>query len=148
MIEHSLKRKLNSFPTLTNKDNKKLHDLVDILSEVESAMVNPSCSTLLSYFNSSSGVSPIVSKIPYSLQDKWVTRASTYKHARDVSYPPFTIFIKFIKEMCEIRNDPAFSQSMNNQANNKQSKQRLLLERLIFNLKTWYVVCCIRLDTH
>lgn len=34
MIEHSLKRKLNSFPTLINKDAKKLYDLLDILTEI------------------------------------------------------------------------------------------------------------------
>jgi hypothetical protein len=36
-----MKRKLNSFPTLTNKDNVKLYDLLDILTEIESVMLNP-----------------------------------------------------------------------------------------------------------
>jgi hypothetical protein len=33
-----MKRKLNLFPTLTNKDNVKLYDLLDILTEIESVM--------------------------------------------------------------------------------------------------------------
>jgi hypothetical protein len=32
-------RKLNLFPTLTNKDNVKLYDLLDILTEIESVML-------------------------------------------------------------------------------------------------------------
>jgi hypothetical protein len=41
MVESAMKRKLNSFPTLTNKDNVKLYDLLDILTEIESVMLNP-----------------------------------------------------------------------------------------------------------
>ena len=35
MVEHSLKKRLVGFPTLTNKDPSKLYDLVDILLEIE-----------------------------------------------------------------------------------------------------------------
>ena len=70
MVESAIKRKLNSFPTLTNKDNVKLYDLLDILTEIESVMLNPQYATLLSYYNSSSGVIPIVSKLPHFLQEK------------------------------------------------------------------------------
>lgn len=59
MVE-AIKHKLNSFPRLGNKENKKLYELVDIMIEIESLMENPHYSTLLSYFNSSSGVSPII----------------------------------------------------------------------------------------
>ena len=59
MVESAMKRKLHLFPTLTNKDNVKLYDLLDI---IESVMLNPQYATLLSYYNSSSGVIPIVSK--------------------------------------------------------------------------------------
>ena len=41
MVESAMKRKLNSFPTLTNNDNVKLYDLLDILTEIESVMLNP-----------------------------------------------------------------------------------------------------------
>jgi len=70
MVESAMKRKLNSFPTLTSKDNVKLYDLLDILTEIESVMLNPQYATLLSYYNSSSGVIPIVSKLPHFLQEK------------------------------------------------------------------------------
>lgn len=93
-------------------------------------MINPSCSVLLSYFNSSSGVAPIVSKLPYSLQDKWATRASTYKRTNEVPYPPFKYFVQFVKEMCEIRNDPAFNQfSVNNSSYKPQASTLKVISR-------------------
>ena len=39
MVESAMKRKLNSFPTLTNKNNVKLYDFLDILTEIESCYV-------------------------------------------------------------------------------------------------------------
>ena len=43
---------LNVFPNLTNKNNAKLFDLVDMLNDVELTMANPQYTVLLSYFNS------------------------------------------------------------------------------------------------
>ena len=45
------------------------------------------------YFDSSSGIRPIVGKLPYGLQEKWTTRASTYKSRHDVPFPPFILQI-------------------------------------------------------
>jgi hypothetical protein len=39
--------------------------------EIESLMANPQYTVLLSYFNSSSGVLPIINKLPYNIQEKW-----------------------------------------------------------------------------
>ena len=71
MIESALKGKLDSFPNLTNKDSSKLYDLVDILTEIESAMSNPKCVLLLSYFNSSTGVlfTPRNYRHPYRISE-------------------------------------------------------------------------------
>ena len=66
-------------------------------------------STLLAYFDSSSGVGPIVQKLPYGLQEKWTTQAYKYKKTHNVSFPPFTFFVNFIKDMSAVRNDPAFA---------------------------------------
>ena len=108
MVESALKRKIVTFPTITNKDCVKLYDLLDILTEVESVMLNPKYATLLSYYNSSSGVTPIVAKLPHFLQEKWTTQASSYKKFHNLAFPPFKFFVSFIRDMCEIRNDPAF----------------------------------------
>ncbi|CAC5421662.1 unnamed protein product [Mytilus coruscus] len=92
MVERALKRKLHAFHTITNKDCVKLYDLLDILTEIESSMLNPKYTTLLSYYNSSSGINPIVAKLPYFLQEKWTTHASSYKKSHKIAFPPFSLF--------------------------------------------------------
>lgn len=108
MVDHDIKQKLQLFPTITHKDNTKLYDLVDILIQIESAMTNLKCDICLSYFNSSTGVLPIVAKLPFSLQYKWTSHAAGYKIRNDVEFPPFSFVVDSIREMCEIRNDPGF----------------------------------------
>lgn len=108
LIEASLKTKLANFPKLGNKDYKKLYDLTDILSEIECTKADVRYASLLSYFDSSSGVSPIVSKLPYGIQEKWTTEASKYKLTYSVSFPPFSYFVNFIRRMSKVKNDPSF----------------------------------------
>jgi hypothetical protein len=79
MVEAAIKERLSSFPRIGNKDNKKLYELVDIMIEIESRMANPQYTVLLSYFNSSSGVLPIINKLPCNIQEKWIMRAANYK---------------------------------------------------------------------
>jgi hypothetical protein len=62
MVDASLKTKLANFPKMSNKDTKRLYELQYIL---------------LGYFDSSSGIRPIVAKLPYTLQEKWTSRASS-----------------------------------------------------------------------
>jgi hypothetical protein len=130
MVESAMKRKLNLFPTLTNKDNVKLYDLLDILTEIEFVMLNPQYATLFSYYNSSSGVIPIVSKLPHFLQEKWKTLASSYKKTHQVSFPPFSFFVRFIRDICEIRNDPAFSHSNYNKSTASKARPSVISRRL------------------
>ncbi|KAK3096719.1 hypothetical protein FSP39_002652 [Pinctada imbricata] len=108
MIESALKKKLDAFPRLSDKDSHKLYELSDILSEIESSKENQKYSTLLSYFDSSTGVIPIVRKLPFSLQGKWTNRAAKYKKENMVSFPPFSFFVEFVKDMSKIVNDPSF----------------------------------------
>ena len=106
LIEAALKSKLDKFPSLTNSDSKKLYELADILSEIASAKDDPAYSCLLSYFDSSTGILPIVKKLPHNIREKWISRASTYKRHTRSSYPPFKFFVDFVLEMSQIRNDP------------------------------------------
>nr|KAG5688344.1 hypothetical protein BaRGS_027886 [Batillaria attramentaria] len=55
MVEACLKAKVENFPSLTNKDNKKLYDLCDILDEIQSAKENPNLSPLFAVYDSSTG---------------------------------------------------------------------------------------------
>ena len=108
IIEASIKKRLEDFPKLTNKDNKRLFDLSDILSQIESLKESTLYRSLFSYFDTSSGVNPIVGKLPYSLQEKWTTKAMNYKSSHNVPYPPFTFFVKFVEDMAKMKNDPSF----------------------------------------
>ncbi|XP_076084371.1 uncharacterized protein LOC143055113, partial [Mytilus galloprovincialis] len=106
MLEASLRSKLDKFPTLTNKDNARLYELSDILSEIEYHKENPKLGCLLAYFDSPTGINPVIEKLPYGLQEKWITRASRYKSNHGVAFPPFTELSAFISEISKIKNDP------------------------------------------
>ena len=41
VVEAALKQKLDSLPKVSSKEPKKLYDLLDILTEIESAKENP-----------------------------------------------------------------------------------------------------------
>nr|XP_034334815.1 uncharacterized protein LOC117691978 [Crassostrea gigas] len=108
MIEAALKNKLSAFPRLSIKDNKRLYDLVDIVSEIEAAKEIPHLSSLFAYFDSSSGVNPIVSKLPYQIQEKWTRHANRFKESHYMTFPPFHIFCKFLRDTARMKNDPSF----------------------------------------
>ena len=110
MIHSVLLKKLNEFPELGPKDSVKLY-LSDILFEIESFKEDPEYATLLAYFDSSVGVSPVVIKLPYNLQEKWTTRASTFNRVHSVTYPRFWVFTEIIQKQAKIRNDPGFMYS-------------------------------------
>ncbi|XP_061170566.1 uncharacterized protein LOC133179906 [Saccostrea echinata] len=108
VIEAALKRKLEIFAKISVREKEKLYVLSDILSEIESAMEDPQLRDLLSYFNTSSGTTPIVAKLPPSLQSKWRDRAVKYKNRHNVAFPPFRELSEFIREQSTIWNDPGF----------------------------------------
>lgn len=108
VIEASLKTKLLAFPKMSVRDSKKLFDLADLLSEIESVKENPQYSALLSYFDTSAGINPVINKLPTSLQEKWVTTAVKYKKTHNVVFPPFSQFVQFIHELAQVKNDPSF----------------------------------------
>ncbi|KAK3086079.1 hypothetical protein FSP39_013163 [Pinctada imbricata] len=108
LVEASLKAKLESLPKLRPEDNKMLYDLSDIVAEIIGCKENPKYATLLSYFDSSSGIIPIINKLPRNLQEKWTTQASNYKKKHQTAYPPLSFLGEFLQEMSRIRNDPGF----------------------------------------
>ncbi|XP_062594609.1 uncharacterized protein LOC134256031 [Saccostrea cucullata] len=109
LIEAILKEKIAKFPKISTKDAKRMYELSDIASEVESVKENPKYKTLLAYYDSSFGVNSFVSKLPGFLQSKWTDRALKHKVEHDVLYPPFAVFTKFLKEMSIRMNDPSFA---------------------------------------
>lgn len=108
-VEASIRSKLLSFPKLGNKDHQKLCDLSDILMEMQFLKEDPKYSAMLAYLDSSSGIRPIISKLPYGLQEKWTSRAVKYKKKHDAVFPPFEVFVDFIKDISKVKNDPGFN---------------------------------------
>ncbi|XP_071098015.1 uncharacterized protein [Haliotis cracherodii] len=109
MVEAARKNKLAAFPRLTYKNSELLYELSDLLSEVESIKGQDEYKALLSYFDSSAGVIPIVNKLPYGLQERWTSHATRYKRTNKVSFPPFSIFVDFVRDISKEKNDPSFA---------------------------------------
>ena len=78
------------------------------MSEIEALKEVGHYQSLLSYYDTSSGVNPIICKLPYGLQEKWTTKAMDYKQTFRVPYPPFSFFAKFIRDLAKMKNDPSF----------------------------------------
>lgn len=89
VIEHTLLSKLENFPKISNKDNQRLRELGYILMEIEAAK-SGGLLPGLAYLNTSPSVNPIVEKLPYGLQERWITHGSRYKEEHRVSFPPFS----------------------------------------------------------
>ncbi|XP_038159402.1 uncharacterized protein LOC119795453 [Cyprinodon tularosa] len=108
VIESALFKKLDSFPKITNKDNRKLRELGDLLMELLSAKEDGYLPGL-AYLDTARGIKPILEKLPYNLQEKWITQGSKYKEDHKVGYPPFSFFTSFICYQAKTRNDPSFA---------------------------------------
>ncbi|KAK7901877.1 hypothetical protein WMY93_018646 [Mugilogobius chulae] len=79
IIEHALLSKLENFPKISNKDNKRLRELGDILMEIQSAKSGGHLPGL-ACLDTARGLNPIVEKLPYGLQERWITHGSWSKH--------------------------------------------------------------------
>lgn len=107
VVEHSLLKRIEEFPRISNRDNVRLRELGDLLLELEYAKEGGYLPGL-AYLDTSRGVNPILEKLPFSLQEKWISQGSKYKERNHVHYPPFTFFSQFIRSEAKTRNDPSF----------------------------------------
>ncbi|KAG7471657.1 hypothetical protein JOB18_010271 [Solea senegalensis] len=98
-IENALLKKVDEFPRISNRENQRLRELGDLLLKLEAARVDGFLPGL-NYLGSSRGITQIAQKLPYSLQDKWVSVASHFKEKCRTTYPPFSFFAL---------NDPSFA---------------------------------------
>ncbi|XP_056021020.1 uncharacterized protein LOC130054629 isoform X1 [Ostrea edulis] len=135
-IEASLLQRLNEFKPITWDEPRRYYDLVDLLSEIESLQNNERYRTQLAVFNTSSGVTPVARRLlPRAIYEKWMSRATNYKSKHNVIFPPFSIFVTFIKDTCVMRNDPSFTHepckntSNTNSGKQKQSKPKLSVKK-------------------
>lgn len=97
VVENALFKKLDVFPRLTNRDSVKLRELGDLLLELQVAK-NETYLPGLAYLDTPRGVKPIAERLPPSLQDKWLQAGSKYQQKYQVTFPPFSYFVKFVQE--------------------------------------------------
>lgn len=110
IIEQSLFQRLDSFPKISAKDHIKLRELGDLLREIQGAKEDGYL-TGLSYLDTVRGIGPIVDKLPYGLQEKWLSSGSWYKGENNGRFPPFEYFCNFVCYEAKKRNDPSFFHS-------------------------------------
>lgn len=108
VIEQAMLKRLDAFPRITNKDIHRLRDLGDLLLELQSAKESSRLPGL-AYLDTARGVNPIAEKLPFSLQDKWITQGSRYKEDHKIYFPPFKFFVEFVCRQARTRNDPSFA---------------------------------------
>lgn len=119
VIENALLRKLEEFPNISNRDGQILRELGDMLMELESAKTGGHLPGL-AILDTARGVNPIIEKLPFNLQERWITHGAKYKEDYHVSFPPFGFFVRFICDQARIRNDPSFL--LSKQSHPKQEK--------------------------
>ncbi|XP_040289970.1 uncharacterized protein LOC121002590 [Bufo bufo] len=107
-IENALLKRLENFPRISGKDNIEFQRLSDLLLEVQLAKTDPKLPGL-SYLDTARGVNPIVCKLPHGLQEKWIQVGSSYKRENKVSFPPFSYFCNFVRNIADTKNDPSFA---------------------------------------
>lgn len=107
IIEKSLFQRLDSFPKIPAKDHSKLRELWDLLMEIQGAKENGYLAGL-SYLDTSCGIGPIVDKLPFGLQEKWLSSGSRYKEENHGHFPPFEYFCNFVCYEAKKQNDPSF----------------------------------------
>ena len=107
VLEDNLMSKLERFPRFNTKDRDKLQQLSYLLLEVMAAKDTGRFKGLAA-FDSAKGLRPIVEKLPYPLQERWMRVGTAYKRDHNAVFPPFQVFVDFINAEADMRNDVSF----------------------------------------
>lgn len=107
-IEKALFARLENFPKISNREPAKLRELADLLQELSAAKQDGFLPGL-AYLDTARGVAPVVDKLPYNLQEKWMFYGSQVKQEQGIPFPPFSVFVNFIHQQAKARNDPSFT---------------------------------------
>ncbi|KAE8627355.1 hypothetical protein XENTR_v10006954 [Xenopus tropicalis] len=111
VVENALFKRIDDFPKISNKGYQKLRELSDLLMELQVAKAEGDLPGL-AFLDTARGVNPIVQKLPYNLQERWMTHGSKYKEMHNVPFPPFTVLVDFVYQQAKMRNDPSFDLSL------------------------------------
>ena len=109
ILEASITKKVNNLSIVRKPE--QLYNIVTLCTEIAAAKRRPSHAALLSYYDSPAGLRPIIKNLPASICSKWMSHASKFKREHDCLFPPFEEFLKFIKDMCSMFNDPSLNEA-------------------------------------
>ena len=104
-ISNAYIKKINEWPYIRSGDELALDRLSIFLDQCRSAM---STLTFLSILDHPHNLQSMVSKLPFSLQDRWRREANKRRLARG-TIPTFDDFVNFVNTEAEIATDPVFS---------------------------------------
>ncbi|XP_059802837.1 uncharacterized protein LOC132379182 [Hypanus sabinus] len=108
IIEAALYRRLENFPKVSAKDHIKLREFGDLLMEIQGAKEDGYSAGLV-YLDTPSGIRQVVDKLPFGLQDRWLSVALEYKEEHDDRFPPFELLTRFVCREAKKRNDPSLA---------------------------------------
>lgn len=108
IIEKALFDRLDNFPKVLAKEHTKLRELADLIMEMQCAKEDGYLPAL-SCLDTARGIEPIIAKLPYGLQEKWISVGSKYKEDNRGRFPPFEFFSRFVSDEARRRNDPSFA---------------------------------------
>ena len=60
-------------------------------------------------YDTSSGINPIVMKLPVNIRDRWIGHALQYCDRQEVYFPPFNEFVNFVRIQSKLRSSPCFA---------------------------------------
>ncbi|KAL3976954.1 C5a anaphylatoxin chemotactic receptor 1 [Sarotherodon galilaeus] len=108
VIEDALFKRIDAFPKISSKDFAKLRKFSDLLMEVQCAKAEGDLPGV-AFLDTARGVNPIIQKLPFYLQERWITVGANYKCTKCVSFPPFSVLVDFVAQEDDARNDPSFN---------------------------------------
>ena len=106
IIKETLFKRID-FPKIANRDSSKLREFNDLLMKLQSAKEDGDLPRLVT-LDAARGIHPLVQKLPFGLQERWMFWGSEYKDHNRVPFPPFIAFVDFISHQAKVRNDPSF----------------------------------------
>ncbi|XP_038077337.1 uncharacterized protein LOC119745185 [Patiria miniata] len=108
VVEQDLQQRIEGFPKISHRDSAKLLEYSHLLMEIEYVKDMDNCPGLL-HLDSGRGLRPLVEKLPYNLQEKWLMEGARYKDKHQVTFPPFKVFSEFVSYQAKVRNDPSLT---------------------------------------
>lgn len=104
----ALINKVRYFKRIPRADNKALRDFGGALSMFEYARDDGALPGL-EYLDTFMGINPFAAKLPDDVQERWLSRAYRFKRDHHGSFPPFTVFSSFIRDLVAERVEPSFT---------------------------------------